>query len=252
MPLSVETPPDADQSAALLLWLIRNGTASLVTVIRKQMHLVRRALLPSLIRQYHGLLAVFFSPLWQRIVRRLAKLLDNEAAMYCLRVLKVWLSQMSRALRAHKGLGGPNSAEPQNSTEKPSSTITVARDAEQPYYDKQQISLPHSKANLAVSSSASLPVSVLSVEEACNVDASLAHLSPSLPQITPTGTNISPCKADGTQICSSTEENTDSILLTPRRREPLPGNWSSVCFLVLDGPLVQSTFARCCVYALTP
>ena len=99
MPRPSESPSDSDPAAALLLWLIRDGTATLVTTIREQIVLVQQAVLLWLARCHKRLTPKLVSPLWQWAHAAVMSLLQSRVAAVCWRLMQSWLGNLKAVRR---------------------------------------------------------------------------------------------------------------------------------------------------------
>lgn len=214
MPLSNEPPPEADEAAALVFWLIKHGTASLAKAIERQIRLVHGAVLPWLIRQFQYVLAIFVSPLWQHFTRGLIRLLNCEVAKRCRQMLRAWLSSLSRTTSARKRLAGPPSTETEASLHQ--SALTKAN-AEESISEEETRWLEREEQSQAF-----LKIGELDSAQPNNNAWKTASVS---------GISGSSSKTDARPEHSSNTGAGDDVLPTLSRREPFLGNWSSVRLL---------------------
>ena len=214
MQLSDEPPPEADEAAALVFWLIKHGTASLAKAIERQIRLVRGAVLPWLIRQFQYVLAIFVSPLWQHFTGGLIRLLNCEVAKRCREILRAWLSSLSRTTSARKRLAGPPSTETEASLHQ--SALTKAN-------AEESISEEHTRwLEREEQSQAFLKTGESDSAQPNNNALKTASVS---------GISGNSSKTDARPEHSSNTGAGDKFLQTPSRREPFLGSWSSVRLL---------------------
>lgn len=221
MPLPSKSAPSADEAAALVFWLIKHGTTSLARVIEHQIRLLRRALLPWLISQYHTLLAVLVSPLWQRFTRKLKQMLDSEIARCCHQILRAWLKHISKSMTAGKELDRPAAAAEESSDQKAFSN--VMEDSSSAPGLQQQPSLRTAAEPSAI------PASFENIEQQLSTIRHSPVRTADMALITPRSTNKSHSRTDVGWPVSSADDIHDSPLSTPHSRKPFAGNWSSVC-----------------------
>ena len=185
-PQSAGSPPDP--AAALLLWLIRDGTPALVGTIHKQLRLVKRALLLWLAKWYQSFTLGLISPLWQKAHTVAISLLHSKVTEVCWRLVQSWLTNLKAARSRLHSAASKSQSSPEKQLIDEADTQCSMRT---PVKDIQQLS---------------------------------THPLGSVPNIS------SAVSSKG----SSPRGSEKSPLRTPPRREPLPGNWSSVSLLNLS------------------
>lgn len=199
----------ADEAAALVFWLITHGTTSLAKAIDRQINLLRQALLPWLASQYHYILAVFGSPLWQLFAKKLRQVLDSETAKFCHQLLRIWLRHVSRNKATGTELDSPS----------PAAEIPTPQKANMQTETDVNVCQVHQQRGLQSADLA--PETSTDMAQELSLVRNPHKTSPGSPS------SISQSKTDAQSTCSLIAGER-SNLSTPSSRKPFPGSWSSV------------------------
>lgn len=94
MPRPSELPSSPGPAAALLLSLIRDGTATLVKAISERIRLIQQVALLWLARWYKRLTPTLVSPLWHWAHTAGISMLQSRVADVCWRLVHSWLANL--------------------------------------------------------------------------------------------------------------------------------------------------------------